>query len=129
MGPRGRPSASDPERMERSRLGALGLSNPEPEDHKRRLPRHTWLKGWQTVEEPVVPLERDLCAHPFAGLRWERQFEKVVPQSGCEKAPSWECLSVHRQQGVFLIRVRGRDEDGREEAEFGAYVEEIDDTS
>ena len=28
------------------------------------------------MEDPVVPLERNLYGHPSAGLFWERQFEK-----------------------------------------------------
>ena len=28
------------------------------------------------MEDPVVPLERNLYGHPLAGLLWERQFEK-----------------------------------------------------
>ena len=28
------------------------------------------------MEDPVVPLERNLYGHPLAGLLWERQFEE-----------------------------------------------------
>ena len=28
------------------------------------------------MEDPVVPLEKNLYGHPLAGLLWERQFEK-----------------------------------------------------
>ena len=38
------------------------------------LPKHTW----SIMEDPVVPLERNLYGHPQAGLLWERQFEKVL---------------------------------------------------
>ena len=31
-----------------------------------------------SIEDPVVPLERNLCGHPLAGLLWERQFEEVL---------------------------------------------------
>ena len=41
-----------------------------------RLPRHKWPKSWSSMEDPVVPLERNLYGHPLAGLLWERQFEK-----------------------------------------------------
>ena len=41
-----------------------------------RLPRHNWPKSWSSMEDPVVPLERNLYGHPLAGLLWERQFEK-----------------------------------------------------
>ena len=29
------------------------------------------------MEDPVVPLERNLYGHPLTGLLWERQFEKI----------------------------------------------------
>ena len=67
-----------------------------------RLPRHKWPKSWSSVEDPVVPLERNLYGHPFAGLLWERQFEKILLQHGWEKVSNWECLFVHRQKGLFL---------------------------
>ena len=43
-----------------------------------RLPRHKWPKSWSNMEDPVVPLERNLYGHPLAGLLWERQFEKIL---------------------------------------------------
>ena len=54
------------------------------------------------MEDPVVPLERNLCGHPLAGLLWERQFEKVLLKHGWEKIPNCECLFVHREKGLFL---------------------------
>ena len=38
-----------------------------------RLPRHKWPKSWSSMEDPVVPPERNLYGHPLAGLLWERQ--------------------------------------------------------
>ena len=67
-----------------------------------RLPRHKWPKSWSTMEDPVVPLERNLYGHPLAGLLWERQFEKLLLKHGWEKIPNWECLFVHREKGLFL---------------------------
>ena len=54
------------------------------------LPWHTWPKSWSSMEDPVVPLERNLYGHPLAGLLWERQFEKVLLGLGWEKVPNWE---------------------------------------
>ena len=54
------------------------------------------------MEDPVVPLERNLYGHPLAGLFWERQFEKILLKHGWEKIPNWECLFVHREKGLFL---------------------------
>ena len=54
------------------------------------------------MEDPVVPLERNLYGHPLAGLLWERQFEKILLKHGWEKIPNWECLFVNREKGLFL---------------------------
>ena len=67
-----------------------------------RLPRHKWPKSWSSVEDPVVPLERNLYGHPLAGLLCKRQFEKILLKHGWEKIPNWECLFVHREKGLFL---------------------------
>ena len=32
-----------------------------------RFPRHKWPKSLANIEDPVVPLERNLYGHPFAG--------------------------------------------------------------
>ena len=55
------------------------------------------------MEDPVVPLERNLYGHPLAGLLWERQFEKVLLKHGWQKIPNWECLSLFIvKKGLFL---------------------------
>ena len=63
------------------------LKNPKSEcpDIWIRLPRHKWPKSPSSMEDPVVPLERNLYGHPLAGLLWERQFEKVLLKHGWEK--------------------------------------------
>ena len=70
--------------------------------HLDSLPRHKWPKSWSSMEDPVVPLERNLYGHPWAGLLWERQFEKILLKYGWEKIPNWECLFVHREKRLFL---------------------------
>ena len=54
----------------------LKIPKSECPDIWIRLPRHKWPKSWSSIEDPVVPLERNLYGHPLAGLLWERQFEK-----------------------------------------------------
>ena len=54
------------------------------------------------MEDPVVPLERNMYGQPLAGLLWERQNEKVLVKHGWEKVPNWECLFVNRKKGLFL---------------------------
>ena len=59
-----------------------------------RPPRHKWPKSLFTMEDPVVPLERNLYGHPLARLLWEKQFERKFPNS--------ECFFVHREKVLFL---------------------------
>ena len=79
----------------------LKIPKSECPDIWIRLPRHKWPKSWSSMEDPVVPLERNPYGHPLAGLLWERQFEKVLLKHGWEKIPNWECLFVHREKGLF----------------------------
>ena len=78
------------------------IPKSECPDIWNRLPRHQWPKSWSSIEDPVVPFERNLYCHPLAGLLRERQFEKILLQLGWEKVSNWECLFVHRQEGLFL---------------------------
>ena len=69
----------------------LKIPKSECPDIWIRLPRHKWPKSWSSMEDPVVPLERNLYGHPLAGLLWERQFEKILLKHGWEKISNWEC--------------------------------------
>ena len=80
----------------------LTIPKSECPDIWIRLPRHKWPKSLSSMEDPVVPLERNLYGHPLAGLLWERQFEKILLKHGWEKIPNWECVFVHREKGLFL---------------------------
>ena len=80
----------------------LKIQKSECPDIWIRLPRHKWPKSWSSMEDPVVPLERNLYGHPLAGLLWKRQFEKILLKHGWEKIPNWECLFFHREKGLFL---------------------------
>ena len=46
----------------------LKIPKSECPDIKIRLPRNKWPKSWSSMEDPVVPLERNLYGHPLAGL-------------------------------------------------------------
>ena len=63
----------------------LKIPKSECPDIRIRLPRHKWPKSWSSMEDPVVPLERNLCGHLLGGLLWERQFEKILLKHGWEK--------------------------------------------
>ena len=80
----------------------LKIPKSECPDIWIRLPQHKWPASWSSMEDPVVPLERNLYGHPLAGLLWERQFEKILLKHGWEKIPNWECLFVHHQKVLLL---------------------------
>ena len=63
----------------------LKIPKSECPDIWIRLRRHKWPKSWSSMENPVVPLERNLYGHLLAGLLWERQFEKFQLKYGWEK--------------------------------------------
>ena len=86
-----------------------------------RLPKHKWPKSWFSMEDPVVPLERNLYGHPLTGLLWERQFEKVLLEHGWEKVPDWECLNVNREKKTILVYVDNKT--GWKETEHRPNVE------
>ena len=67
----------------------LRIPKSECPDVWIRHPRHKWPKSWSSIEDPVVPLERNLYGHPLAGLLWERQFEEVLLKHRWEKVPNW----------------------------------------
>ena len=46
----------------------LKIPKSECPDIWIRLPRHKWPKSWSSMEDPVVPLERNLYGHILAGL-------------------------------------------------------------
>ena len=81
----------------------LKIPKSECPDIWIRLPRHKWPKSWSSMEDPVVPLERNLYGHPLAGLLWERQFEKIQLQHCWEKVPIWNACSYTVKKGYFYL--------------------------
>ena len=54
----------------------LKIQKSECPDIWIRLPRHKSPESWSSMEDPVVPLERNLYGHHLAGLLWERNWRK-----------------------------------------------------
>ena len=68
-----------------------------------RLPKHQWPKSWEYIEDPVVPLERNLHGHPLAGLLWERQIEKTL----MGKSTKLGMLKRSQKTNIILIGLCG----------------------
>ena len=69
----------------------LKIPKSECPDIWIRLPRHKWPKSWSSMEDPVVPLERNLYGHLLVGLFWEREFEEILLKYGWEKVSNKDC--------------------------------------
>ena len=63
-------SASNTQEQMEDAHKLLKITKSECPDIWIRLPRHKWPESWSSVEDPVVPLEHNLCRHPLAGLLW-----------------------------------------------------------
>ena len=84
----------------------LKIPDTECPDTWIGLPRQKWPKSWWTIEDPVVPLERNLYGHPLAGYLWERQCEKGPLELGWESTELG--MSVRSSETrIILIGKRG----------------------
>ena len=72
-----------------------------------RPPRHKWPKSWSSIEDLLVPLERNLYGHPLAGLLWERQFEEVRLELRWEKSTELGMPIRASKARTISIAVRG----------------------
>ena len=54
----------------------LKIPKSECPDNWIRLPRHKWPISWSSMEDPVVPLDRNLYGHPLAGLLWKGNLRR-----------------------------------------------------
>ena len=80
----------------------LKIPKSECPDIWIRLPRHKWPKSWSSMEDPVVPLERNLYGHPLTGLFWEKAIGENTIETWLGENSKLECLFVHRETGLFL---------------------------
>ena len=85
----------------------LKIPKSECSDIWIRLPKLKWPKSWSSMEDPVVPLERNLYGHPLAGLLLERQFEKVLLKTRLGKGFQLGMLIRTPSKRVILICVCG----------------------
>ena len=74
---------------------------------------------WYFLNEMCMVIHQPDC-------HGKRQFEKALFERGWEKVPNWECMFVHRKQGLFLSEMCGLHQHGWKEAENGSHVEEIE---
>ena len=67
-----------------------------------RLPRHKWPISWSSMEDPVVPLERNLYGHPRQDYHGRGNLKTFYWNTVGKKFLNWECSFVNREKGSFL---------------------------
>ena len=75
------------------------------------------------MEDPAVPLERNLYGYPLAELLWETQFEKILLKYGWEKGFRLGLLVRTPWKRVILISVCGWHQIGWKETQSCSDVE------
>ena len=82
----------------------LKIPKSECPDFWIRLPRHKWPKSWSYVEDPVVPLERNLHGRLLAGLSsWARLFEKILLKYVRKRFPIGNAFSYTVKKGCSYL--------------------------
>ena len=100
-----------------------------PTDIWIRLPRHKWPKSWSSMEDPVVPLERNLYGHPLAGLLWEKAIRENPIETwlgeNSKLGMSW-CIVIGLFLSVYVddIKMAGKKQDI--EPVWQILMEEVD---
>ena len=68
-----------------------------------RIPKRKWPEEWKgKYIDPVVPLNRPLYGHPYAGLCWEKYCTEAMEKCGFTKVPRWESMYVKYKDRLFL---------------------------
>ena len=77
---------------------------PLPEDLETyiTLPPRRRPASWKGMKEPVCRLQLNLYGHPLAGLLWEKYCEEKLMKLNFTKMKGWECMYIHKEQGLFL---------------------------
>ena len=83
------------------------ISSPDCQGAQDKQLTQCLLIPRSSMEDPVVPLERNLYGHILAGLLWEKQFEKILLKYGWEKVFQLGILIRTPWTRVVLICVCG----------------------
>ena len=80
----------------------LKIPKSECPDIWIRLPRHKWPKSWSSMEDPVVPLERNLNGHPLTRLLWGKAIWENPSETRLGESFSLGMLIRTPWKGLFL---------------------------
>ena len=91
-----------------------------------RFPRHKGPKSWANIEDPVVPLERNLHGPHLQGHCGK--VRGSFAGAWLEKSARLRMSLCSSKTRIILIGSRGRHRKWLEEAVYGSQVEEINET-
>ena len=73
-----------------------------------RLPRNRLPKNWDNIDDPMVPLERNLHGHGLAALPWEGRLDEVPLLEGRQKRTQLGMSSCSPTSSTLVISTRRR---------------------
>ena len=79
----------------------LTIPKSECPDVWIRLPRHKWPKSWANIDDSVILLEW-IWRSSMSRIVMGKTIRGSLLELGWDKVPTWECVFVHRRQGLFL---------------------------
>ena len=83
----------------------------------RRLPKHG-----DNIDDPMVPLERNINGHPLAGLLWEGRLDEVLLQEGWQKRTQLGMSSCSPTSSTLVISTRRRHKNDRTKSQLSSFV-------
>ena len=90
-----------------------------------RPPRHKWPKSRSNIEDPVVPLQRNLYCHPLAGLLWKDNLKKFSCDEDGKKYPMVNAHSSIESK-VYSYRCTWTTLEWLEESQTSFFREKMD---
>ena len=91
-----------------------------------RPPRSRWQNFNGTkIQDPVVPLGRNVYGHQLAGLLWERRFEKSSETMEWEKVQAGNGYFYAPSARTVSVRVCGPYQHGRKEKQSKTLWERL----
>ena len=94
----------------------IGLSR-----HCNRPPKHIWPKSWSSIEDPVVPLERNLYGHLLTRLFFGKGNFGKFYWNTVGRRYKLGMLICHRSTKTILISVCGRYQTGRQDRRWNRH--------
>ena len=91
-----------------------------------RLPRLKWTRSWSSMEDPVVPLERNMYGRPTGRTIMGKAIRESLIETRLGEGFQLGMLIRTPRKRIILVCVRGRHKIGWKETEHRSNVESTD---